>query len=106
MLWNSTPKFAVMSRSALGQMATRTKRAATQLPDLPPELWNHIFDFATYVPYTLVPEIFEKSIFIGPYYNQQYHPKLRAALVTKRYLVREIGSGGEARLPTAAGART
>ncbi|KAI6009510.1 hypothetical protein F5J12DRAFT_891610 [Pisolithus orientalis] len=69
-------------------MATRTKRAATQIPDLPPELWDHIFDFATYVPYTLVPEIFEKSTFIGPCYNQQYHPKLRAALVTKRYLVR------------------
>ncbi|KAI6123169.1 hypothetical protein EDD16DRAFT_1725320 [Pisolithus croceorrhizus] len=69
-------------------MAARAKRAVIQLPSLPPELWDHIFELATHVPYTLVPEIFEKSIFIGPIYNREYHPKLRAALVTKRYLVR------------------
>ncbi|KIK19543.1 hypothetical protein PISMIDRAFT_623018 [Pisolithus microcarpus 441] len=69
-------------------MAARAKRAVTQLPSLPPELWDYIFELATHVPYTLVPEIFEKSIFIGSIYNREYHPKLRAALVTKRYLVR------------------
>ncbi|KAI6111165.1 hypothetical protein F5141DRAFT_1274587 [Pisolithus sp. B1] len=69
-------------------MAAGAKRAVTQLPSLPPELWDRIFELATHVPYTLVPEIFEKSIFIGSIYNREYHPKLRAALVTKRYLVR------------------
>ncbi|KAI6164118.1 hypothetical protein EDD17DRAFT_1562106, partial [Pisolithus thermaeus] len=69
-------------------MVARAKRAVTQLPSLPPELWDRIFELATHVPYTLVPEIFEKSIFIGSIYNREYHPKLRAALVTKRYLVR------------------
>ncbi|KAI5987468.1 hypothetical protein EDD15DRAFT_2372201 [Pisolithus albus] len=69
-------------------MAAGAKRAVTQLPSLPPELWDYIFELATHVPYTLIPEIFEKSIFIGSIYNREYHPKLRAALVTKRYLVR------------------
>ncbi|KAI5987478.1 hypothetical protein EDD15DRAFT_2372209 [Pisolithus albus] len=69
-------------------MVAGEKRAVTQLPSLPPELWDYIFELATHVPYTLVPEIFEKSIFIGSIYNREYHPKLRAALVTKRYLVR------------------
>ncbi|KAI6046694.1 hypothetical protein EDC04DRAFT_2557664, partial [Pisolithus marmoratus] len=50
--------------------------------------WDHIFESATYVPYTLAPEIFEKSYLIGSIYHQEYRPKLRAALITKRYLVR------------------
>ncbi|KAI6046742.1 hypothetical protein EDC04DRAFT_3136286 [Pisolithus marmoratus] len=54
---------------------------------VPPEVWDHIFDIATHVPYTLTPEIFEKSALIGIDYNKRYHPALKAALVTKRTLV-------------------
>ena len=58
------------------------------LPTLPPELWEHIFDFATCVPGTLIPDIYEHSDIIGPLYNRRFHGALRAARVTKRYLVR------------------
>ncbi|KAI6107312.1 hypothetical protein EV401DRAFT_1830372, partial [Pisolithus croceorrhizus] len=61
--------------------------AVTKLPSLPPEIWDHIFDLATCVPYTLVPEIYEKSSIMGRVCNRQYHPELRAALVTKRSIV-------------------
>ncbi|KAI5999033.1 hypothetical protein EDC04DRAFT_2909085 [Pisolithus marmoratus] len=53
----------------------------------PPEVWDRIFDVATYVPYTLVPEIFEKASFIGAPYNDEYHPALRATRATKYNLV-------------------
>lgn len=54
---------------------------------LPPELWLCVFDFATDVPGTLIPEVFEQSHLIGQLYNRKYHPALRVALVTKRNLV-------------------
>ncbi|KAI6046749.1 hypothetical protein EDC04DRAFT_2887605 [Pisolithus marmoratus] len=54
---------------------------------VPPEVWDRIFEIATHVPYTLTPEIFERSTLIGTDYNKQYHPVLKAALVTKRTLV-------------------
>ncbi|KAI6010556.1 hypothetical protein EDC04DRAFT_791151 [Pisolithus marmoratus] len=53
----------------------------------PPEIWDRIFDVATYVPYTLAPEIFEKASFIGAPYNDEYHPALRATRATKYNLV-------------------
>jgi len=68
-------------------MTAREKRTVI-LPSLPPELWECIFDFATSVPGTLIPDIYEHSSLIGPPYNRRYHPALRAALITKRYLVR------------------
>ncbi|KAI6017451.1 hypothetical protein EDC04DRAFT_481476 [Pisolithus marmoratus] len=55
--------------------------------NIPPEVWDRIFEIATHVPYTLTPEIFEKSTLIGIDYNKQYHPALKAALVTKRNIV-------------------
>ena len=58
------------------------------VPRLPPELWFYIFGFATDVPGTLIPEVFEQTHLIGQVYNRKYHPGLRVALVTKRYLVR------------------
>lgn len=67
-------------------MTAREKRTVI-LPSLPPELWECIFDFATSVPGTLIPDIYEHSSLIGPPYNRRYHPALRAALITKRYLV-------------------
>ena len=66
-------------------MTAKEKRI---LPSLPPELWECIFDFATSVPGTLIPDIYQHSSLIGPPYNRIYHPALRAALITKRYLVR------------------
>ena len=68
-------------------MAAKVAQAVVPL-QLPPELWLCVFDFATDVPGTLIPEIFEQSHLIGQLYNQKYHPALRAALVTKRNLVR------------------
>ena len=68
-------------------MTAREKRTVN-LPSLPPELWECIFDFATSVPGTLIPDIYQHSSLIGPPYNRRYRPALRAALVTKRYLVR------------------
>jgi len=63
--------------------------AQTIVPlQLPPELWLCVFDFATDVPGTLIPEVFEQSHLIGQPYNRKYHPALRAALVTKQSLVR------------------
>ncbi|KAI6094541.1 hypothetical protein EV401DRAFT_2084273 [Pisolithus croceorrhizus] len=54
---------------------------------IPPEVWDHIFEIATHVPYTLVPEIFEKSTLIGDDYNELCHPALKTAFATKRSLV-------------------
>ena len=68
-------------------MTAREKRTVI-LPSLPPELWECIFDLATSVPGTLIPDIYQHSSLIGPPYNRIYHPALRAALITKRYLVR------------------
>lgn len=68
-------------------MTAREKRAIAP-PALPPELWELIFDLATCVPGTLIPDIYEHSNIIGPLYNRKFHGALRAALVTKRYLVR------------------
>ncbi|KAI6111195.1 hypothetical protein F5141DRAFT_772087 [Pisolithus sp. B1] len=55
--------------------------------DVPPEVWDHIFEIATHVPYTLVPEIFEKSTLIGDDYNELCRPALKTAFATKRNLV-------------------
>ncbi|KAI6098022.1 hypothetical protein EDD16DRAFT_1718816 [Pisolithus croceorrhizus] len=54
---------------------------------IPPEIWDHIFEIATHVPYTLVPEIFEKSTLIGDDYNELCRPALKTAFATKRSLV-------------------
>ncbi|KAI6141529.1 hypothetical protein EDD17DRAFT_1800119 [Pisolithus thermaeus] len=54
---------------------------------IPPEVWDHIFEIATHVPYTLVPEIFEKSTLIGDDYNELCCPALKTAFATKRSLV-------------------
>ncbi|KAI6137433.1 hypothetical protein EDD17DRAFT_1813216 [Pisolithus thermaeus] len=54
---------------------------------IPPEVWDHIFEIATHVPYTLVPEIFEKSTLIGDDYNELCRPALKTAFATKRSLV-------------------
>ncbi|KAH7890145.1 hypothetical protein F5I97DRAFT_1924662 [Phlebopus sp. FC_14] len=69
-------------------MTTAKTKRSVSLPILPPEIWVCIFDNATYVPGVLVPEIYDQSAIIGPLYNQKYNPALRAALVTKRCLVR------------------
>ncbi|KAL4076919.1 hypothetical protein V8B97DRAFT_2003811 [Scleroderma yunnanense] len=68
-------------------MAAKTTRTVTH-PTLPPEIWLRIFDFATYIPGTMVPEILEQSSLIGKLYTRRYYPALRVALLTKRYLVR------------------
>ncbi|KIK79643.1 hypothetical protein PAXRUDRAFT_160802 [Paxillus rubicundulus Ve08.2h10] len=69
-------------------MDAQTKRSAIGTPALPPEIWDCVFYHATYVPGTLVPEIYGQSDLIGPLYTQRYQPALREALVTKRCLVR------------------
>ena len=67
---------------------TAREKCTVILPSLPPEIWECIFDFATSVPGTLIPDIYKHSSLIGPPYNRRFHPALRAALITKRYLVR------------------
>ena len=67
-------------------MTAREKRTVN-LPSLPPELWERIFDLATSVSGTMIPDIYQHSSLIGPPYNRIYHPTLRAALITKRSLV-------------------
>ena len=57
-------------------------------PDLPPEIWLIIFDHATYVPGTLIPEIYEYSGTLGQCFSRYHRPLIRRALVTKRSLVR------------------
>ncbi|KAI5990901.1 hypothetical protein EDD15DRAFT_2369227 [Pisolithus albus] len=47
----------------------------------PVEVWDRIFELVTDVPYTLVPEVYEKSDCIG-----DQHSALEAALATKRNL--------------------
>ncbi|KIJ12546.1 hypothetical protein PAXINDRAFT_171091 [Paxillus involutus ATCC 200175] len=69
-------------------MDAQSKRSAIGTPALPPEIWDCVFDHATHVPGTLVPEIYGQSSLIGPLYTQKYQPALREALVTKRCLVR------------------
>ncbi|KAI6004904.1 hypothetical protein EDD15DRAFT_2526166 [Pisolithus albus] len=54
---------------------------------IPPEVWDHIFEIATHVPYILIPEIFDKSTFIGDAYNDIYLPALADDFATKRNLV-------------------
>ncbi|KAI6037098.1 hypothetical protein BKA83DRAFT_4171773 [Pisolithus microcarpus] len=54
---------------------------------IPPEVWDHIFEIATHVPYILIPDIFDKSTFIGDEYNDIYLPALVDAFATKRNLV-------------------
>ncbi|KAI5993905.1 hypothetical protein EDD15DRAFT_2547894, partial [Pisolithus albus] len=54
---------------------------------IPPEVWDHIFEIATHVPYILIPEIFDKSTLIGDEYNDIYLPTLVSAFATKRNLV-------------------
>ncbi|KAI6012025.1 hypothetical protein EDC04DRAFT_2905066 [Pisolithus marmoratus] len=68
-------------------MAGITEHAIGHPPRFPPEVWDRIFDLATYVPYTLTPEIFEKASFVGKPYNDEYHPALRATRATKYNLV-------------------
>lgn len=69
--------------------STRPKRNSNKIrPSLPPEIWICIFDHATLVPGTLVPDIYDHASLIGPIYNSACKISLRAALVTKRALVR------------------
>ncbi|KAH7921160.1 hypothetical protein BV22DRAFT_1122340 [Leucogyrophana mollusca] len=57
-------------------------------PNLPPEIWLHIFQFATYVPDILAPEIYDHFSTIGWLFNRDHHRAIRDSLMTKRYLVR------------------
>ncbi|KAI6095044.1 hypothetical protein EDD16DRAFT_784423 [Pisolithus croceorrhizus] len=59
-----------------------------QLPHLPPEIWDQILDVATYVPYSLAPEIMERSCLIGHPYNSECRAALWSALLTKGTIVR------------------
>lgn len=63
-------------------------RHRPKLPELPPEIWLIIFDHATYVPGTFIPEIYEYSSTLGQCFNRYHRPLIRRALVTKRSLVR------------------
>ncbi|KAF9239113.1 hypothetical protein BU15DRAFT_47100 [Melanogaster broomeanus] len=70
-------------------MHTQSKRSVTSTPPtLPPEIWDCIFHHATYVPGTLIPDIYEQFSLIGTLYTRKYHPAIREALLTKRCLVR------------------
>ncbi|KAH7921249.1 hypothetical protein BV22DRAFT_743290 [Leucogyrophana mollusca] len=57
-------------------------------PHFPPEIWLQIFQFATYVPNVLVPEIYDHSSTIGWLFNRDNYRAVQDSLVTKRYLVR------------------
>ncbi|KAI6037828.1 hypothetical protein EDC04DRAFT_2604492 [Pisolithus marmoratus] len=82
--WRSDRVFALAQRRENTRPLTGiTEHAIAHPPRFPPEVWDRIFDLATYVPYTLTPEIFEKASFIGKPYNDEYHPALRAARATK-----------------------
>ncbi|KAI6111328.1 hypothetical protein F5141DRAFT_776501 [Pisolithus sp. B1] len=63
-------------------MAAKGGHQLSQSPRFPAEVWEHIFKFATHVPCTLVPELYEKSECIG-----DQRSALETALVTKRNLV-------------------
>ncbi|KAI6098830.1 hypothetical protein EDD16DRAFT_1732269 [Pisolithus croceorrhizus] len=63
-------------------MAAKGSHQLAQSPRFPTEVWEHIIELATRVPYTLVPEVYEKSDCIG-----DQHLALQAALETKRSLV-------------------
>ncbi|KAG1778375.1 hypothetical protein EV702DRAFT_1096125 [Suillus placidus] len=67
--------------------ALKARRRAN-IPELPPELWEIIFDHATYVPDIFIPEIYEHSGTLGFLFNRDHHPLIRRSLVTRRYLVR------------------
>ncbi|KAI6004929.1 hypothetical protein EDD15DRAFT_2444525 [Pisolithus albus] len=55
---------------------------------IPPEVWDRIFEIATHVPYIFIPEIFDKSTFIGSRkYDVIYLPAFADAFATKRNLV-------------------
>ncbi|KAI6004928.1 hypothetical protein EDD15DRAFT_2444520 [Pisolithus albus] len=54
---------------------------------IPPEVWDRIFEIATHVPYIFIPEIFEKSTFIGSEYDVIYLPAFVDTFATKRNLV-------------------
>ncbi|KAH7921162.1 hypothetical protein BV22DRAFT_1049843, partial [Leucogyrophana mollusca] len=56
-------------------------------PNFPPEIWLQIFQFATYVPDILAPEIYDHSSTIGWLFNRDHHRAIRDSLVMKRYLV-------------------
>ncbi|TFY61210.1 hypothetical protein EVG20_g7144 [Dentipellis fragilis] len=76
-------------------MSASWNKKIVTLPTLPPELWLHIFDFATYVPHLFDSEVqnpFSSSP-SSPTYpdyasDEKFRQAVRAALVTKRYLVR------------------
>ncbi|KIK17874.1 hypothetical protein PISMIDRAFT_211033 [Pisolithus microcarpus 441] len=63
-------------------MAAKGSHHLPHPPCFPVELWQKIFELATHVPYTLVPELYEKSDCI-----RDQHSALEASLVTKRSLV-------------------
>ncbi|KAI6004839.1 hypothetical protein EDD15DRAFT_2191603 [Pisolithus albus] len=63
-------------------MAAKGGHHVPHPPRFPVEVWQIIFDLATDVPHTLVPELYEKSDCI-----RDQHSALEAALTTKRSLV-------------------
>ncbi|KAI6004744.1 hypothetical protein EDD15DRAFT_1018552 [Pisolithus albus] len=63
-------------------MAASESHQLPQQPRFPPEVWEYIFELATHVPYTLVPEVYEKADRLG-----DPRSALEAALATKRNLV-------------------
>ncbi|KAI5990951.1 hypothetical protein EDD15DRAFT_2530888 [Pisolithus albus] len=63
-------------------MAAKGNHRLLQQPRFPLEVWEYIFELATHVPCTLVPELYEKSDRID-----DQRSALQAALATKRSLV-------------------
>jgi hypothetical protein len=67
--------------------ALKARRRAN-IPELPPELWEIIFDHATYVPDIFIPGIYKHSGALGYLFNRDHYPLIRRSLLTRRYLVR------------------
>ena len=57
-------------------------------PCLPPELWLRVFDYATWIPGVLEPEIYTTSDEPQQVITRRQQRLLKDSLVTKRYLVR------------------
>ncbi|KAI6037817.1 hypothetical protein EDC04DRAFT_2090701 [Pisolithus marmoratus] len=70
------------------QLPRARSLAPTRLSRLPPEIWDQILDVATHVPYSLAPEILERSSLIGHPYNSECRAALWSALLTKGTIVR------------------
>lgn len=72
----------------LVEMSASWNKSVCNPPNLPPELWLKIFEFATCVPGALEPEIYKISDLPFEEVIHDQQRQLRHSLVTKRYLVR------------------